>query len=121
MKNDAADDLHAVRLESDDSPRSLPDGRECFRKDIIQTLAILISLLEFRGLIAKLLIGKLRITVFEAHDFLYYRLDLLQLTLGMCAEYLFHESHLNLRLLSSKTHVLSDLVHAALKSAVWLM
>ena len=94
MQDDTADDLDPVRLQSDDSPCSLSHRRESFRKDIIEALSICIPLLKLSSLALKFFICELRIGILEAHDFIDDRLNLLQLTLRMCAEQFFHKTHM---------------------------
>ena len=71
MQNHAADKLYTEMAEADGSPGCLPHNGVGFRKDIIQRLARLQPLLEFRCLRLQLFIRKLLHLRFHAFDFIH--------------------------------------------------
>ena len=89
VQHDAADDLYAVVTHTQYAVGCLAHGCECFGQQLVQVFAVLIALLELRGLAAQLLVCQLTVLVLERHDLVRDRIDLLQLMARVGTENLF--------------------------------
>ena len=94
MQDDAADELHPERAHAEHAPRGLAHGGVGLGQDIVQRLALGKALLEFVGLRAQLLIGFRGVLIGECFYLVCYRVDALELTVGIATEQLVENSHL---------------------------
>ena len=102
MQDDAADELHPERAHTEHAPRGLAHGGVGFGQDIVKRLAPGKALLEFVGLGAQLLIGFCGVLIGECFYLIRYRVDALELTVGIATEQLVENSHLCMPFLKEK-------------------
>ena len=81
VQDNAADDLHAVRLQTDRSLRRLAHCRKCLRQEVVQRLALRQTLFIFIGFRTKLLIRQRLHRRTQGFHLVYQRFDALQLML----------------------------------------
>ena len=93
MEDDAADELHPVRLHAQHPPGGLPAGGERLGQDVVQGLAVCKTLLEFRRLGLELLVRELGIHPVQGLDLVHQGQDGLHLLFRAGAEKLFQKSH----------------------------
>ena len=86
VQDDAADELHPVGPHAQHAPGGLPGGGEGLGQDVVQRLAVLETLLEFRGLGLQLGVGQSLVLLLQRLDFIRNGIDGLQLPLGVSAE-----------------------------------
>ena len=102
MQDDAADELHPERAHAEHAPRGLAHGGVGLGQDIVQRLALGKALLKFIGLRAQLLIGFCGVLIGECFYLVCYRVDALELTVGIATEQLVENSHLCMPFLKEK-------------------
>ena len=94
MQDDAADELHPVGAHAQHTPGGLPAGGKGLGQDVVQSLAILQTLLELRGLSLELLVGEGLVLILQSLDLLHQGHNCLDLSLRAGAENFLQETHI---------------------------
>ena len=79
MENDSTDYLYGIGLFLEDTPSGFSYGSKSLGEDIVESLAVLQSLLEFGGFSLQLCIRELAVFLFQLQYFILNRLYALQL------------------------------------------
>ena len=79
MKNDSTDDLYGIGLFLEDTPCCFSYSCKSLGKDIVESLAVLQSLLEFGSFCLQFSVGEFLILLIQFEYFILYRLYALQL------------------------------------------
>ena len=89
MQDDTADELYTVVLHTENTFAGFTDGGEGFGEQIVEGFAVGEAFSELSGLVAEFFVGHVLHGRSQSFDFIYDRIDTLQLALAVRSKYFF--------------------------------